>query len=129
MQEVAAGVIRNEKGQVLLCCRTGRHEGRWEFPGGKREPHESLEQCLRRELREELEIDVEVGQRLYSLDISDATRPLRLVFLEAKLVDALTMVPHVHSACIWSNPEEIQTDTLCDGDARFVKDVLLENRL
>lgn len=62
---VTAGVIWRGD-QLLIAQRPldGLLGGMWEFPGGKQEPGESLEQCLVRELREELDIDVEVGQRL-----------------------------------------------------------------
>lgn len=51
-------VIRDCK--VLICQRPAdkSFSGYWEFPGGKREPHETMEQCLIRELREELGIQV-----------------------------------------------------------------------
>jgi A/G-specific adenine glycosylase len=60
---VAAGIIWNEDGQVLIAQRPldGLLGGLWEFPGGKQEPGESLPDCLRRELREELGIEVDVG--------------------------------------------------------------------
>lgn len=60
--EVSAGLIFRA-GQLLI---TQRHPdahlgGLWEFPGGKREPNETAEQCLVRELKEELGIEVAVG--------------------------------------------------------------------
>ena len=64
MIEVSAGLVfRN--GQVLITQRrAGDHlGGLWEFPGGKRHQGESYEDCLHRELREELGIEVEVGER------------------------------------------------------------------
>jgi 8-oxo-dGTP diphosphatase len=60
--EVAAGLIfRN--GKLLITQRhSGVHlGGLWEFPGGKREAGESFEECLARELREELGVEVQVG--------------------------------------------------------------------
>lgn len=67
--EVVAGVIRDPRGRVLLARRTEGRDlaGRWEFPGGKREPGETAEAALARELREELGIDVDVGPRLISV--------------------------------------------------------------
>jgi A/G-specific adenine glycosylase len=61
--QVTAGLIWNDAGQLLIAQRPleGLLGGLWEFPGGKVEPGESLEDCLRRELREELAIDVAVG--------------------------------------------------------------------
>lgn len=60
---VSAGVVL-EGGRVLLSRRKrGAHlEGRWEFPGGKAEPGEDPRDALRRELEEELGIDVDVGE-------------------------------------------------------------------
>ncbi len=59
--DVTAGIIRDGD-RVLIAQRPleGMLGGLWEFPGGKVEPGESLEECLKRELREELGIEVEV---------------------------------------------------------------------
>lgn len=61
--DVAAGIIWNERGKLLIAQRPldGLLGGLWEFPGGKQEPDETLPECLRRELREELAIEVSVG--------------------------------------------------------------------
>jgi mutator protein MutT len=60
---VTAGIIRDDPGRVLIAQRPldGLLGGLWEFPGGKQEIGESLEDCLKRELREEMAIEVEVG--------------------------------------------------------------------
>src|SRR6266436_5879884 len=68
MIKVAVGIILRDGGSpgsggVLLAQRkhSARYALRWEFPGGKLEDHEPLEECLRRELREELGISAEIG--------------------------------------------------------------------
>jgi 8-oxo-dGTP diphosphatase len=63
---VVAGVLVRD-GKALVCKRSpaGPHAGKWEFPGGKTEPGETLAQALRRELREELGIVAEVGGELW----------------------------------------------------------------
>lgn len=63
MGQVTAALIRN--GQEILIAQRGRDQrfGRqWEFPGGKVRPNESPEECLRREIREELNLEVRVDQ-------------------------------------------------------------------
>ena len=62
--DVTAGLIWNDNGQLLIAQRPldGLLGGLWEFPGGKREQGETLPECLRRELLEELAIDVRVEE-------------------------------------------------------------------
>lgn len=61
--DVVAAVIRDTRGRILLARRTEGRDlaGLWEFPGGKREPGETAEGALARELREELGIEIEPG--------------------------------------------------------------------
>ena len=76
----AALVFRN--GKLLI---TKRHDdahlgGLWEFPGGKREPRETFEECLARELHEELGIEVTIGELLESVTHEYPERTVHLKF-------------------------------------------------
>ena len=66
MIKVAVGIVFIGS-QVLVCQRKkySRYPLKWEFPGGKFENGESAEQCLHRELQEELSIDAKVGEEFY----------------------------------------------------------------
>jgi len=78
--EVAAALVFRD-GKLLIARRPPRAHlgGLWEFPGGKREPGESYEQCLRRELAEELGIEVQVHDLVEALthEYPDRSVPLR----------------------------------------------------
>ncbi len=62
--DVTAAVIQNQK-KILITQRPekGLLGGLWEFPGGKKELQESLKHCLKREIKEELNIEIKVGER------------------------------------------------------------------
>ncbi len=79
--EVAAGLVFRD-GKLLITQRPADAHlgGLWEFPGGKREPNETLPQCLVRELREELGIEVEVGASLESITHAYPEKTVRLQF-------------------------------------------------
>lgn len=63
MREVGAGIIvRNGKIFIAQRPKDRPLPDVWEFPGGKQEPGETLPQCLKRELKEELDIDAEIGE-------------------------------------------------------------------
>jgi mutator protein MutT len=85
--EVSAALIFRD-GKILITQRHAKSHlgGLWEFPGGKREPDETFEQCLVRELREELGIEVEVGGLFEEISHAYAEKTVRLKFFTCKLI-------------------------------------------
>jgi 8-oxo-dGTP diphosphatase len=119
--EVAAGVVI--RGDTVLACQRrpgGSHPLKWEFPGGKRQPHESLVECVRRELLEELAIDVVVGCELwrtrhyYRLD-----RPVDLYFFR---VTAFSGEPtnRVFADIRWATRDELHALDFLEADRGLV---------
>jgi mutator protein MutT len=83
--EVAAGLVFRD-GKLLITRRPADAHlgGLWEFPGGKREPQESFEQCLVRELREELGIEVEPGPDLENVTHTYPGKTVCLRFFQCR---------------------------------------------
>ena len=122
--EVAAGVVKNAEGRILICRRKGDLEGLWEFPGGKREKGETFQQCLERELVEELELKVEAGGTLGSVLRRDGDRTIWLVFVSGTVKDGCELALHVHGKAAWVLPEEMEQYEFCPADASFLKNYL-----
>jgi 8-oxo-dGTP diphosphatase len=85
--EVSAALIFRD-GKLLI---TQRHAdahlgGLWEFPGGKREPDETFEQCLVREIREELGVEISVGALFEEISHAYPEKSVRLKFFVCKLL-------------------------------------------
>ncbi len=70
LQEIGIGLVFNQKGELLIDQRleSSSMGGMWEFPGGKKIPNESIEKTIERELKEELGIVVNVGEKLLSFE-------------------------------------------------------------
>jgi 8-oxo-dGTP diphosphatase len=84
---VTAAVI-NEADKFLMARRShGDEAGKWEFPGGKVEPGEDPRDCLRRELREELGVQAEVGQVLEVVSTPQNDRHLVLLYFKCVIVE------------------------------------------
>ncbi|MBU7585663.1 MAG: 8-oxo-dGTP diphosphatase MutT [Nostoc sp. TH1S01] len=67
---IGVAVIWNDQQQILIDRRRqqGAMGGLWEFPGGKIEPGETIEECIRREIAEELGIEIVVKEHLITID-------------------------------------------------------------
>ena len=85
---VAAGLVFRG-GRLLITQRPagGHLAGLWEFPGGKLEPGETWEAGLRRELREELGVEVEVGRLFCEVHHAYPEKRVHLQFYICRLVD------------------------------------------
>ena len=70
MMRVSAGIVRYPDGRILICRRgEGRKNAHlWEFPGGKIEPGETPQQALKREIEEELDTEIAVGDLIGTLE-------------------------------------------------------------
>lgn len=118
--EVTAGVIVRD-GRVLV-VRRGPGErlgGWWEFPGGKVRPGETLQACLVRELREELGIDVSVGEvvavRMHFFD----RRRIRLTAIAARITGGEPSLT-CHDRAEWALPGELEGYRLLPIDLMIV---------
>jgi 8-oxo-dGTP diphosphatase len=69
-KQIGVAVIWDRSRQILIDKRKagGAMGGLWEFPGGKIEPGETVAECIVREIREELGIEIAVGDRLIAID-------------------------------------------------------------
>jgi 8-oxo-dGTP diphosphatase len=81
MIPVLAAIIQNEQRQILIARRKPelKNGGKWEFPGGKLRPGESPEECLRREIKEELGIHIEVKDPFHVVNFYNTQLSILLI--------------------------------------------------
>jgi 8-oxo-dGTP diphosphatase len=119
MIAVVAAVIERDS-RILICQRRRDMQFplKWEFPGGKVEPGESLHNALARELKEELGVDVVVGREIYRITYQypRRTEPIHLVFFLVK-----TNESQFGQSLIDARPENILTTSMIDKEFEQVK--------
>jgi len=117
---VTAAVV--ERGGRFLVTRRqpGVHlEGYWEFPGGKCGGEESLADCLRRELREELAVDVQVGDEILATTHTYADRRVELHFFRGDLLGE--PAPQMGQELRWVTREELAVLQLPPADVELIR--------
>ncbi len=118
--DVAAAVIW-QKDKVLIAQRPleGMLGGLWEFPGGKQEAGETLPQCLRREIREELGLEIEVGRSILSVKHSYTHFKITLHAFHCRLLKGLPRALAV-ADWRWVKLEEIETFPFPRTDLKII---------
>jgi 8-oxo-dGTP diphosphatase len=120
--EVVAAVIFDAEGRIFATQRGyGDWKDWWEFPGGKMEAGESPEQALRREIREELDAEIEVGGLLRTIDYDYPQFHLTMHCFRCALAGAVTL--REHEAARWLCPKDLQTVRWLPADEEFVKEL------
>ena len=122
MTTVVAAVIERD-GRILIAQRkrTGQHPLKWEFPGGKVEPHETPEAAVVRELEEELGIRVQVGAEICRYEFQyPGNWPFLLMFYrvaefsgEPKNLD--------FEKIVWAPRQRLGDYDFLEGDAEFLR--------
>lgn len=89
MINVVAAVIKDENEKILITQRNlnKAQGGLWEFPGGKIEPNETRENAIVREIKEELDIDIEVKAYLSEKVFNYPEKDINLIALECKKIN------------------------------------------
>lgn len=127
---MVAGLITDARGRILLTRRTEGRDlaGRWEFPGGKREPGETSEQALVRELEEELGIRAEVGDWIIDVPQRYPDKRLRL---EVRRIRSFKGTPRGHEgqAMVWVMPDKLGRYDMPPADKPVVGALLQPDRL
>lgn len=124
--EVAAAIIFKE-GKILISQRgeDSHLAGYWEFPGGKRHSDESYEECLQREIREELSVEVEIERFFQEITYEYSEKIVTLRFFccrylsgEAQALDCLQFA--------WVLPAELPNYQFPPADEPVVAGLLEE---
>jgi 8-oxo-dGTP diphosphatase len=107
MIDVTCAIILNQ-GRILVTQRSDkmRLPLKWEFPGGKIEPNETAEACICRELREELNIEVNIVERLQTCPFHYETVSINLIPFVATLKNGQVIL-HEHKDFKWVETEQL----------------------
>lgn len=119
---VTCAVIRQE--DRILAVQRSRHDpmlpGLWEFPGGKVEPGETEEACLIREIREELELEVEILKRLPDVNWDYGNVLIRMTPFIVRIVTG-TMKLNDHDAFRWMTVADLMSLDWAPADVPVVR--------
>lgn len=119
LTKVSAAIIKDGD-KILLCQRPKgkRHELLWEFPGGKIEPNETEEDCIIREIQEELDVTLGNLKRLTTIQADDVS----ITYFEATIISGkLKMIEH--NDLKWVNKKEIINFNLCPNDKMMTEKI------
>ncbi|MDG1823109.1 MAG: NUDIX domain-containing protein [Flavobacteriaceae bacterium] len=117
MIDVVCGVIKN--GDKYLITQRGdkMNEGKWEFPGGKVKENEHLYDSIKRELLEELELDVTPIRKITSYTFQD----YNLTFILCKPHNISSIKLKEHKNLSWIEKNDFQNYNFLEGDVYFIK--------
>ena len=118
--EVVAAIIFDEQGRIFATQRGyGEWKDWWEFPGGKIEPGETPQQALKREIHEELDAEIEVGELLRTIDYDYPTFHLTMRCFKCKLSESHVKLLE-HEAARWLAPSELHSVRWLPADEQII---------
>lgn len=122
--QVTAAIFCQED-KYLICQRA--HDDDlpllWEFPGGKTEEGESLEECIVRECKEELGVDIKVSGEFGMTSYFHTNKELVFTFFTAEIVCG-ELTPHVHEQIKWVSSSELKDYVFCPADIEIVEEII-----
>ena len=117
---VAAVLVKDNKILIAQRAKNDVGGGLWEFPGGKREAKESREQALRREIEEELSLEIKVEKCFGEQEFSHGEKNFNLILFLCSIVGGEPIL-HEHRDVRWVMPHELQAFDFSQPDIPFVE--------
>ena len=118
--EVVAAIIMRGKEMFATQRGYGQWQGWWEFPGGKMEAGESPKEALRREIREELEAEIEVGDLLETVEWDYPEFHLTMhCFICTLLSESVHL--NEHQAAVWLTKDTLNSVKWLPADEGLIK--------
>jgi len=122
--DVTAAIIEKEGRFLIAKRKKGQHlEGKWEFPGGKIENNETPEECLKRELREEFDIIVEIGNFVAESCFQYGGRSFRLLGYKTKYISG-EFILNAHDEIKWINLNEFSKFDFAEADLPLIDKII-----
>jgi 8-oxo-dGTP diphosphatase len=117
--------IMSSNGRILIAQRKAGHHlaGKWEFPGGKIESGETPEECLRREMKEEFDIDTRVGAFLGRSHYAYNHQRIELLAFRVVWQEGILRVRE-HARVKWVRTGQLARFDFAPADAPFVEKLL-----
>ncbi|MBW4664365.1 MAG: 8-oxo-dGTP diphosphatase MutT [Chroococcus sp. CMT-3BRIN-NPC107] len=118
---IGVGIIWNKQGQILIDRRRqdGILGGLWEFPGGKIEQGETVEDCIKREIWEELGIAIKVGQHLITISHTYSHLHVTLIVHHCQYTDGIPQPIECDEIC-WVTLEEIDKFSFPEANFQII---------
>lgn len=125
MINVTCAIIRNDENQILVVQKGGEtdHPYKWEFPGGKQTPGESEEDCIIREIKEELSIDIIIRGRLQEVTHDYGHKKIKLIPFICETLDELPFLTE-HIAFSWVNDGQLKSIDFSEADIYVAENYL-----
>lgn len=121
--DVTAAIIERDGKFLIAKRKKGTHqENKWEFPGGKVEPNESKEDCLKRELKEELGIETEIREFIGDNIFDYGEKVIRLLGFRAKYLSGEFRL-NAHNEIKWVTIEELNQFDFVDADIPLINKI------
>ncbi len=123
MKIVGTAIIFDDKNRILIGQRPEGKAlaGLWEFPGGKQEVGETIEQCIMREIKEELNVSCNVGDFLLSVSKEYEHGDFKLMVYAAKIKDVENLQAKVHQQLQWVYSRDMAKYEFPAADAEIIK--------
>ncbi len=120
LKVTCAIIFHNEKILVVQNSSDSDHPFQWEFPGGKINVGETFENCIKREIIEELEIEVEICQEMKSVEFDYGFKQIVLIPFLCSIKNGKIKL-NEHNELKWINVNELSEIDFSDADKKLIQ--------